>query len=903
MIDDHISECEPCCETIVSLSTDDTFVGMLQEARQLSGDAAAGRTRTATASDSDPTGIPAALLEHSRYEILGLIGKGGMGDVYQARHRMMDRAVALKIIKPEFVCKPEAVSRFHREVKAAARLSHPNIVTSHDAEQADDVHYLVMEYVDGINLAQTVGKRGALPIADACDYVRQAAIGLQHAHEQGMVHRDIKPHNLMVTEDGTVKILDFGLASLAPSTLPDADTVEVRSDLTSAGAIMGTPDFISPEQAEDARSADIRSDIYSLGSTLYFLLSGRPPFNDGSVMSKLKSQAQAEPEPLASLRDDIPAELLAVVTRMTAKDPDKRFQTPAEVADVLESCSQASQLDGAESARQEPSSGGNLSGSGAHKPGTNDMNPDGLLVLAKGLFYISWIPVALICYELWAFNDTSAVEAGYRTWAYMLVTLCLSSVAGVVFGIHKYKSRRSQHQNIGNGSGSGFAGGNGNRGSRVWLWLGFAFMAFFIQQAMQSNGGDDQDNQVRATLGELDSYIMSMMTSPHDLVFLNLGEIGTDENYVVLEPIEGGVTIRLPVFDGKPWDKRQSQYVRRLKEMGKTLSLPLEEESEVRNGSIEGVNFTFTVAGDPQTVADKIQQVITKTFQVESSENCRFTYRNLPAGDATDKGKETKVVFADEFVREHQRGEKVYFGEINNWIYLIPRQRRTENPLKRDSDIWGTDLRLLPSGFAGRIRQGGTALGEQGVSTSSQPTSAAKSEFNLEGKSVTGGSAGLPKVHKWHFKGREVGGLKVQLLLVQNGKAEMVQEFDFEELPAEFANEVRLEVRDPAGADHKRELKAILYVESPTDSRCRTTNEDIGLSTTLEAPFSASREQAGLQQVDADQTELLFAQGYWKGDFQHGTSMESMTEATKDRGATFVFVTLDWKPVDGRDSK
>ncbi len=212
-----------------------------------------------------------------------------MGDVYKARHRKMERTVALKVINRGLVRKAEAIDRFHREVKAAAQLSHPNIVTAYDADQAGDFHFMVMEYVDGVDLSQTVKDRGALPVAEACDYIRQAAIGLQHAHERGMVHRDIKPHNLMVTADGTVKILDFGLASLAPKRLPDADTVEARGDLTAAGAIMGTPDFISPEQADDARQADIRSDIYSLGATLYYLLSGRVPFADGSVMHKLKS--------------------------------------------------------------------------------------------------------------------------------------------------------------------------------------------------------------------------------------------------------------------------------------------------------------------------------------------------------------------------------------------------------------------------------------------------------------------------------------------------------------------------------------------------------------------------------------------------------------------------------------
>ena len=334
-IDGHISECVPCCETIAGLSSDDTFVGLLKDARQAATDESAHSDEIHAKTSASVPDVPAALAEHPRYEMLRLIGKGGMGDVYEARHRMMNRTVAIKVIKRELMRKPEAVDRFHREVKTAAQLTHPNIVTSHDAEQADDVHFMVMEYVDGINLSETIREQGQLPVAQACNYIRQAAIGLQQAFEKGMVHRDIKPHNLMVTEDGTVKILDFGLASLAPVALTDADTVEVRSDLTSAGVIMGTPDFISPEQAEDARQADIRSDIYSLGATFYFLLSGRPLFNDGSVMHKLQSHAEVEPDALDSLRDDVPTELVTIVSRMTAKDPDNRFQSPAEVAEAL----------------------------------------------------------------------------------------------------------------------------------------------------------------------------------------------------------------------------------------------------------------------------------------------------------------------------------------------------------------------------------------------------------------------------------------------------------------------------------------------------------------------------------------------------------------------------------------
>jgi serine/threonine protein kinase len=335
-IDSHISECEPCCETIVELSSEDTFAGLLQEAGRLSTDQTAEQDGAmATSASFDE--IPPPLSEHPRYEVLGLIGKGGMGDVYRARHRKMERTVALKVINRRLIQKAEAIDRFHREVKAAAQLSHPNIVTAYDADHAGNFHFMVMELVDGIDLSQTIKKRNALPVAEACDYVRQAAIGLQHAHERGMVHRDIKPHNLMVTVDGTIKILDFGLASLTPEAIPASDTVAARSDLTAAGAIIGTPDFISPEQANDARQVDIRSDIYSLGATLYYLLSGRVPFDHGSVTHKLKSHAQVEPAPLNSVRKDLPEELVAIVSKMMAKDPNERYLTPKEVADALES--------------------------------------------------------------------------------------------------------------------------------------------------------------------------------------------------------------------------------------------------------------------------------------------------------------------------------------------------------------------------------------------------------------------------------------------------------------------------------------------------------------------------------------------------------------------------------------
>lgn len=333
-VESHIGECTPCCETLMGLSTEDTFVGLLKETRDPVHAATIGVSKCATHDNQvQPRTV---LANHPRYEIEGLIAKGGMGEVFKAKHRMMDRRVALKVISQELTRNPEAVERFHREVKTAAHLAHRNIVTAYDAEQAEGIHFLVMEYVDGVDLAERVLKGDQLSVGTACDYVHQAATGLQHAHQEGMVHRDIKPHNLMLTNDGTVKILDFGLASLSSSNLiSTGGDLPENASLTAAGSIMGTPDFISPEQAASARDADIRSDVYSLGATLYYLLSGQPPFAEGSVAERLKHHAESEPVAIKSLRYDVPQELADVLSRMMAKAPEQRFQTPQEVADAL----------------------------------------------------------------------------------------------------------------------------------------------------------------------------------------------------------------------------------------------------------------------------------------------------------------------------------------------------------------------------------------------------------------------------------------------------------------------------------------------------------------------------------------------------------------------------------------
>ena len=348
-IESHLSECEACWETMLDLPND-TFVDLIRRADSVDFDdgheADCGGETNSVVWRAEPTekSLPAELAAHPRYCVGELLGCGGMGDVYRAEHRLMHRTVALKLISANLLSQSSAVERFRREVRAAARLSHPNIVAAHDADQAGDVHFLVMEYVDGLNLAELVERDGPLPVDVACDYIRQAALGLQHAHEKGMVHRDIKPHNLMVTTHGTVKILDFGLATLSAerrpddgdnTPLPDGVFRQSPAPLTRMGTALGTPDYMSPEQADAPQCVDIRSDIYSLGCTLFFLLTGRPPFAGGTRREKLKAHSERSPAAVDADREDITAALAEVVRRMMAKSPDERFATPQDVAVAL----------------------------------------------------------------------------------------------------------------------------------------------------------------------------------------------------------------------------------------------------------------------------------------------------------------------------------------------------------------------------------------------------------------------------------------------------------------------------------------------------------------------------------------------------------------------------------------
>ena len=259
------------------------------------------------------------------YRILEPLGEGGMGLVYRARHVKLGRMVALKLLRPERLTRPRAVKRFQREIFAAAKLSHPNVVLAIDADSDAGRHYLAMELIEGTDLAQLVERSGAMPLEKACDAIIQAAAGLQHAHDCGLVHRDIKPSNFLLTPQGRVKITDLGLALLA-------ETDELDGRVTCDWHVLGTPDFIAPEQAINPLTADARSDIYSLGGTLFYLLTGRIPYEGATAGAKVMRHVNDPPPSLLALLPDAPPTLDAAIQQLMAKLPGDRPATATAAA-------------------------------------------------------------------------------------------------------------------------------------------------------------------------------------------------------------------------------------------------------------------------------------------------------------------------------------------------------------------------------------------------------------------------------------------------------------------------------------------------------------------------------------------------------------------------------------------
>jgi serine/threonine protein kinase len=269
------------------------------------------------------------------YLILDKLGQGGMGVVFKVRHRRLGQVVALKILRPGLARDRKLVLRFRREIHAAALIDHPNIVAALDADEDRGVHFLTMKYIDGINLEGFVRNGGTLPVAQAIDYVTQAARGLAAAHARGIIHRDIKPANLMLDTTGTIRVLDLGLALLSEG---GAQSPEAAMTLTQAGAYMGTVDFMAPEQAQDSHTVDPRADVYSLGCALHFLLTGRPPFEGPTPLSRLIAHQQAPAPSLRDKRPDVTEALDAVYLAMLSKRPDDRLGSMTEVIARFEAC-------------------------------------------------------------------------------------------------------------------------------------------------------------------------------------------------------------------------------------------------------------------------------------------------------------------------------------------------------------------------------------------------------------------------------------------------------------------------------------------------------------------------------------------------------------------------------------
>ncbi|MCF0233515.1 MAG: serine/threonine protein kinase, partial [Thermoguttaceae bacterium] len=264
-----------------------------------------------------------------QYRILGRLGAGGMSAVYLGEHTVMRRRVAIKVL-PKRRLNAVYLDRFAREAQAIASLDHPNIVRAYDVDHYDDVHYIVMEYFEGNNLRQLVEKEGPLPYEDAVNYIRQAALGLGCAHSNGVVHRDVKPENILVNDQNLVKILDLGLALL------DTSNFAQQESIFDEDKILGTADYLAPEQALNSHAVDARADVYGLGATLYFCLTGKPPFPTGSIAEKLIAHQRREPVSIFSERPDAPGDLVEICAVMMQKKPEKRFQSMSQLVETLE---------------------------------------------------------------------------------------------------------------------------------------------------------------------------------------------------------------------------------------------------------------------------------------------------------------------------------------------------------------------------------------------------------------------------------------------------------------------------------------------------------------------------------------------------------------------------------------
>jgi eukaryotic-like serine/threonine-protein kinase len=265
-----------------------------------------------------------------KYKLLERVGVGGMGQVFLCEHMFMKKRVAIKVLPPAKAEQPAALGRFYREARAAGSLEHPNIVRTHDIDQDGNLHFIVMDYVDGPNLLDVVKKNGQMDIGRAVSYIRQVATALDFAFRNKIIHRDIKPGNVLIDRKGVARILDMGLARFIND---HSDQLTVKYD---DKIVLGTADYVAPEQVANSHSVDIRADIYAMGGTFYFLLAGHPPFPTGTVSQKLLWHRTKEPTAIRAIRPEVPDGLAAIIAKMMAKDPKARYQTPAQVVAELD---------------------------------------------------------------------------------------------------------------------------------------------------------------------------------------------------------------------------------------------------------------------------------------------------------------------------------------------------------------------------------------------------------------------------------------------------------------------------------------------------------------------------------------------------------------------------------------
>jgi serine/threonine protein kinase len=346
---EHVEKC-PRCVQVLSARDDyidplvaalhmpvppDLFPTMPEKPRLVAAGANGGAPGSADQDQAESWTPPERLGD---YHIRGKLGSGAMGMVYLAMHTRLGKQVAVKILPPDRLSQPKVVARFQREMEVVGRLEHPHLVRALDAREESGMYLLAMEYIEGSDLSRLTDRSGPLPVADACEVIRQAALGLQYAHEQcRLVHRDLKPSNLMVTYGGCVKVLDLGLARVVREHQDSGE--RAPGSLTSEHGVMGTVDYMAPEQWENSHTVDIRADLYSLGCTLYYLLTGGPPFGGpeyNSRAKKMQAHAHAPVPPVRANRPDVPDALAAVLERLLAKQSDARFATPAEVIAALE---------------------------------------------------------------------------------------------------------------------------------------------------------------------------------------------------------------------------------------------------------------------------------------------------------------------------------------------------------------------------------------------------------------------------------------------------------------------------------------------------------------------------------------------------------------------------------------